>query len=112
VAAWSGNDGASWSLSPAFRTGADGTPSVSVWAGGAAGLMLPGRAITIGWQAQRWRVLPSLPARTAALAQTTAGQPEALAPDGGTLTVWQLGGGSAWTRLQSVHVAIPYGSSG
>jgi hypothetical protein len=110
MAAWSGNDGASWSLSPAFRTG-PGAPSVSVWADGATGVVLTGQALTIGWQAARWRVLPSPPPGTAALAQTPAGQTEALAPDGGTLTVWQLGSGATWTRLQSVHVTIPYGSS-
>lgn len=115
LAAWSADNGASWTISPAERARTRTTPSVSIWADGSAGLVLSaGRAVTIGWRAAWWRVLPRVPARTAALAQTAGGQPEALAPDGSTLTVWQLGGpaATAWTRLQTVHVTIPYGSSG
>jgi hypothetical protein len=116
VAAWSADGGVSWTVSPALRASGGGQPSVSISADGSAGLVLgSGRAATIGWQGAGWRVLPPVPARTAALAQSPAGLPQALAPDGGTLTVWQLAGrpgAAAWVPQQTVHVAIPYGSSG
>jgi hypothetical protein len=116
VAAWSADGGTSWTVSPALRASARAKPSVSISADGSAGLVLArSRAATIGWQGAGWRVLPPVPARTAALAQSPAGRPQALAPDGGTLTVWQLAdhpGAAAWTPLQTVRVTIPYGSSG
>jgi hypothetical protein len=110
VVAWSAPGGTSWTLSPALRTGPAAAPAISLWADGSAGLLAGRRAATIGWQAAGWRQLPPAPAGTAALAQSPAGLPEALAASGGTMTVWQLAR-AAWARLQTVHVTIPYGSS-
>jgi hypothetical protein len=120
LAAWSADNGSTWTTSPPLSTGpaTAGPPSVSFGADGSVSLMLPaGGAVSggavIGWRAAAWQSLPKLPAHTATLAATAAGQPEALAVHGGTLTAWQLGtsGSRPWTLLQTVQVTIPYGSS-
>jgi hypothetical protein len=108
-------------MSPPLSTGpaTAGPPSISFGSDGSASLLLPashavsGGAI-IGWQATAWQSLPTLPPGTATLAATAAGQPEALAVSGGTLTVWQLAtpASSRWTVAQNARVTIPYGSSG
>jgi hypothetical protein len=121
LAAWSADSGSTWTISPPLSTGpaTAGLPSVSFSASGSASLMLPashavsGGAV-IGWRAANWQSLPKLPAGTATLSATAAGQPEALVARGGVLTAWQLGASASrpWTLLQTVHVTIPYGSSG
>jgi hypothetical protein len=121
LAAWSADNGSTWMISPPLSTGATaGAPSISFGADGSASLLLPashavsGGAV-IGWRAAAWQSLPRLPAGASTLATTTAGQPEVLAVQRGTLTAWQLSGSrgqSAWTLLQTVKVTIPYGSSG
>ena len=122
LAAWSADNGSTWTMSPPLTTGpaTAGPPSISFGADGSASLLLPaGHAASggavIGWRAGGWQSLPRLPAGATTLAATAAGQPEALAVQGGTLRVWQLGsshGPSPWTLLQTVQVTIPYGSSG
>jgi hypothetical protein len=119
-------DGVHWALSAVLRTSAlaaGARASVSFSADGSAGLVLAAPAghapashsYTIGWQAGRWSTLPQLPARSgpgqlATLATTADGVPQALVVNRGTLTVWQLGSGQ-WTLVQTVRVAVPYGSS-
>jgi hypothetical protein len=121
VAAWSSDGASTWTLSPKLSTGpaTAGPPSVSFGSDGSASVALPARhavtgGATIGWQTASWRSLPTLPARTATLATSSGGQPEALAVDAGTLTAWELATPSAvrWTLAQTIHVPIPYGSSG
>jgi len=122
IAAWSADGGSSWKLSPELRTGANSGPSVSFGADGSAALVLPGtrasspgQGATIGWQSGGWHKLPPLPAFTATIAATQGGTLEALAGHGGALTVWQLpaaGSAGHWMLAQTVHVTIPYGSSG
>ena len=120
VAAWSADGGATWRLSPALATERASGSSVSIWADGSAGVVLPGSAATsavngatIGWESAGWRLLPQLPARTATLATGPGGQPQALAVSGTTLTAWQLAVGSnRWTLTQTIRVQVPYGSSG
>ena len=120
AAAWSANGASSWTLSPKLSTGpaSAGPPSVSFGSNGSLSVALPARhaasgGATIGWEATGWRSLPALPARTATLAMEPGGQPEALAVNRGTLTVWELATASAdrWTLAQTVRVPIPYGSS-
>jgi hypothetical protein len=75
----------------------------------------PGQGATIGWQSAGWQELPPLPAYTATIAATQSGMPEALTAHIGTLTVWQLpaaGSAGRWMLVQTVHITIPYGSSG
>ncbi|HEY2312798.1 MAG TPA: hypothetical protein VGH96_04240 [Streptosporangiaceae bacterium] len=119
LAAWSADGGAHWQLSPALpapmqATTAAGKPSISIWADGSAGLVLPdGSGAVIGWQSAGWRALPSLPARTATLALGPGGEPQALSVRAGTMTVWQLDAGSShWSVAQTVGATIPYGTSG
>jgi hypothetical protein len=120
LAAWSADNGSTWTTSPPLSTGpaTAGLPSVSFGTDGSTSLMLPaGHAVSggavIGWRAAAWQSLPKLPTDTATLAATATGQPEALVVRGGTLTAWQLStsGPRAWTLLQTVKVTIPYGSS-
>ena len=122
LAAWSADNGSTWTMSPRLTTGpaTAGPPSISFGADGSASLLLPashavsGGAV-IGWRAAGWQSLSRLPAGATTLATTAAGQPEVLAIHGGTLSAWQLGGSrspSPWTLLQTVPVTIPYGSSG
>ena len=136
VAAWSGDGGARWTLSPGLpvapRAGTASSPpvptaqsvpsvqSVAIWAGGSAGIVLPdsraggaSTGVIIGWQATGWRTLPRLPAGTATLAVGSGDQPQALSVSGRTMTALQLAAGSAtWTLAQTMQVSIPYGSSG
>ncbi len=118
LAAWSDDSGVRWVLSGALA-GRGELRSVSVLTGGSAGLVLAGgRGVTIAGPGAPWRSLPPLPAATQAIAAGQAGQPEALAGTGTTMTAWQLGTGAGqsgtagWIRQQTLHVAIPYGSSG
>ncbi len=121
LAAWSSDGGTTWQLSPvlavpAADTTAARTPSVSIWADGSAGLVLPAAnqrsGAIIGWQAAAWHTLPALPAKTATLAIGPGGQPQALSVSPATMTAWQLAGSSQWTPTQTVRVTIPYGTSG
>jgi hypothetical protein len=119
VAAWSGDGGTTWTVSPELRTG-PAAPAVSFGTDGSAALVLPGthagpgRGATIGWQSAGWQELPPLPAYTATIAVTPGGTPEALTARGAVLTVWQLPAAASvghWKLAQTVHITIPYGSS-
>jgi hypothetical protein len=61
MAAWSATGDSGWTLSPVLRTGPGGSPAISLWADGSAGLVLGSRAATIGWRAGRWSELPGAP---------------------------------------------------
>jgi hypothetical protein len=114
IAAWSGDGGNRWRLSPVLQTGRLRVRSVSLWGDGAAGVVLPGsRGETIAGPTATWTALPSLPTGTATLAQGPGGQVEALVAAHNSMTDWRLGaGGAGWSELQLIRVAIPYGSSG
>jgi hypothetical protein len=59
-----------------------------------------------------WLPLPPLPPGTATLAPGPGGTADALAVQGGTLTIWQHApGGTTWAKIQVINVPIPYGSS-
>ena len=113
LAAWTGDGGAHWRLSPVLRTGATAAVSAS-FGDGEAGVVLAGnQAETIAGPGAAWRRLPALPAgRTVTLALPASGPAEALAADAGTLTAWQLAGSpAAWVKTQTIKVPIQYGSS-
>lgn len=114
LAAWTGDGGAHWTVSPPVRLGTAGVRSSGFGAGGAAWVVLTdGRAEAVSGQGGAWRALPTLPSGTAALAPGPGSTFDALAVDGSKLTVWRLGQGSAaWTRAQTINVPIEYGSSG
>ncbi len=112
VAAWLAGTATTWTFSPLLRASAAAVASLSLWPGGAAGLVLAGgRGETIAAPGASWRQLAPLPAHTATLALGPAGQPEAIASQGATATAWQLGP-AGWNALQTIKIQIPYGSSG
>ena len=115
LAAWTGDGGQQWRLSPAFRLGGAHAESASFGPGGATAVVLSGgRGETLAGPGTPRRALPPQPAgRTVVLALPAAGTTDALAAAGDSLTVWQLGPGSAsWARTQAIKVPIQYGSSG
>ena len=114
VAAWSSDNGLHWTMSPAFALGAAQPVSVSFAASGAIAVALTGnRAETLAGAGASWQPLPALPAgRSITLALTGSGTTDALAADGGTLTIWRHTTGSAsWVKAQVISVPIQYGSS-
>jgi hypothetical protein len=114
LAAWSAGNGADWALSPPVRLHGARLGSASFGPGGAVSLVLAGnRAQTITGAGAAWRSLPALPAGTATLAPGPSGGFDALAVHRTTLTVWQLGPGTAgWRTTQTMNVPVQFGSSG
>lgn len=113
LAAWTGDGGAHWTLSPVLRTGATAAVSASSGDDGVGVVLAGNRAETISGPGSSWRRLPALPSgRTVTLALPAAGSTEALAADAGTLTAWRLAGSpAAWVKTQTIKVPIQYGSS-
>ena len=113
LAAWTGDSGAHWTVSPVLRTGATAAVSASFGDDGVGVVLAGNRAETISGPGSSWRRLPALPAgRTVTLALPGTGSAEALAADAGTLTAWQLAGNpGAWVKMQTIEVPIQYGSS-
>jgi hypothetical protein len=113
VAAWSGDGGSHWSLSPSLPAGPGVARSISIWSNGTAGIVLSGRrGETIGWQAPSWQALPTLPAGTATLAEGSGTELAALAEHSSTLTAWGLPvGAKSWALTQTTQVPVPYGTS-
>ncbi len=113
LAAWTGDGGAHWRLSPVLRTGETAAISASFGDEGMGVVLAGNRAETINGPGSSWRRLPPLPSgRTVTLALPAAGSTEALAGDAGTLTAWQLAGNpGAWVKTQTIKVPIQYGSS-
>ena len=112
LAAWTGDGGRHWVLSPVLETTAAAVSAS--YGNGGLGVMLAGhQAVTLAGPAASWRRLPALPGgQPVTLALPAGGDTDALAAHGGTLTVWRLApGGSSWVRAQTVTVPIQYGSS-
>jgi hypothetical protein len=111
--AWS--DGrARWALSTSLPLGGAQVWSVSGGPGGSIGIVLNGRAgVTLAGPGSSWRWLPFLPPGTQALAVGSGTRVDALAATGTMFTDWACTSGSpAWARTQTLHVPVPYGSSG
>jgi len=113
LAAWSASGLADWTSSPAVSTGAGNLRSQEMWTNGGAALVLTGnKGEAISGPGGSWQSLPALPAHTVTLALGPAGQLQALAPAGASLSVWQLAAGDGgWSRIQQIQVTVPYGSS-
>jgi len=110
LAAWSA-DGRHWTLSRPIRSGV--LTSASFGPGATAAVITSANRgqVTTG-AGSGWLTLPPLPPGTATLAPGPGGSADALAVRGGTLTIWQHApGGTTWTKIQVIHVPIPYGSS-
>lgn len=119
-AAWTGDSGAHWTISPALAIGAARVSSAAFGSGGAVGVLLSSsKTATVGGPGLSWQPLPAAPPDTAVLAFTPSdtrsaktGQVEALAAKGAKLTVWQLDASAGtWTSVQTITVPIQYGSS-
>jgi hypothetical protein len=114
LAAWTGDGGQHWSVSPALTLGGGHAVSASFGQTGATAVVLSGnRGETLAGPGASWRALPALPpGRTVTLALPAAGTTSALAANGSTLTAWQLSpGASKWAKTQVITVPIQYGSS-
>jgi hypothetical protein len=112
LAAWSADNGRHWILSAPLRLAGAGLASAAFGPGGTVAVITTsGRAAVINSRGG-WHWMPALPAGTATLAPGLAGEADALAVHGGTLTIWQLTvGSSTWTKAQVINVPIQYGSS-
>ena len=114
AAAWTSDGGTHWTVSPALPLDGAQPQSASFGAGGAVGVTLTGNhADVVEGPRASWQALPELPAgRSVTLALPAPGTAEALAADGGTLTVWQAAPGAGrWSKGQVISVPIQYGSS-
>jgi photosystem II stability/assembly factor-like uncharacterized protein len=113
-AAWTGDGGQHWTLSPALTLGGSSAVSASFGQTGATAVVLSGnRGETVAGPGASWQALPALPpGRTVTLALPAAGTTDALAANGSTLTAWQLSQSSpTWAKTQVISVPIQYGSS-
>jgi hypothetical protein len=101
-----------WVISAPLIAGTARVESASVWPGGAAGVLFSaGRAAVVTGTGGRWQPISGLPAGTVTLAAEASGPVQALAAGGGTFRAFDLVAGQ-WHLAQTIHVQIPYGSSG
>jgi hypothetical protein len=111
LAAWT-RDGTRWTVSAPLRAGTGHLTASGTMPGGAAWVLLGGRAEIVSGPGNPWRDLPATPQGTAALAAGTGGAGvEALAVSGSTLTVCTLTQAGTWTKTQVISVPIENGSS-
>lgn len=117
AAFWQPGSGAgsagSWTWSAPLRVGTSQLESTSAGPGPAVGITLNGRrGATLAGPGSAWQAVPALPRWTATLALRPGGAVDAIAAHGSTFSDWRLQPDSGWTLAQTLHVAIPYGSSG
>jgi hypothetical protein len=107
--------GSQWALSSPLRIGSPQLRSTTVGPGFSVGVILnEGSGATLAGPGTPWRALPALPRWTASLALGPSGVVDAVAAQGSTFSDWRLQPGSAtsWHLTQTLHVTIPYGTSG
>jgi hypothetical protein len=113
-AMWSGNGLASWTVSAGLSL--DGSSLLATGVTAAGAFLVSTRhgsdlsASVLGPMGRQWESLPRLPSRTTSVTATPAGSYDALVPVQSTLSVYGLGG-TGWTRVQTLRMDIPYGSS-
>ena len=115
VAAWSTDDLATWSVSPALATPGSDLVSTSVTPADGFVVLSTGTqghrtAAAIDPGSATWQRLAAPPSGTAVVAALPGGGFDALAVDGSNLDVSVLGSGG-WTLQAQVKVPIQYGSS-
>ncbi len=113
AAAWLGRRGR-WTLSPALSIEGSAVLTTAFGSSEAVAVVLSGgHGQILSGPGGSWRPTPVLPGgRSVTIALPAGGSVDALAANGGTLTVWRLGsGGDSWTEFQTIKVAIQYGSS-
>ena len=67
------------------------------------------KGATLAGPGKAWQTLPALPKRASTLA--LGSQVEVIVANGQTFREYQLASGG-WSLAQTLHVQIPYGSSG
>jgi hypothetical protein len=108
IGAW--YNGGRWTLSSPLRIGAGKLGSTAVGPGGSIGVTWNGvKGATLAGPGKAWQTLPALPERTSTLA--LGPQVEVIVANGQTFRDYQLASGG-WSLAQTLHVQIPYGSSG
>jgi hypothetical protein len=113
LAAWT-RDGRTWQLSTPFELHGASVRSASFGRRGAVAAALSGRhGEILSGPGGTWRSLAVLPlASSVTLALPAPGITEALAASGSMLIVWrERANSTAWTKTQTIHVPIQYGSS-
>ena len=113
LAAWTGDGGSHWTLSPLLRLDGRRLLSASFGAGGAVAIVLNGsHGVTLAGPGSSWQPLPALPPGTATLALGPGGWFDALAVHVTKLTDWRLAPASrAWHDAQAINVPVQFGSS-
>ena len=114
VAAWT-SDGEHWTCSrPLSLAASEHLGSVGPATGTGLFALLDdaagGQRLAVVTPDAGWQALPSPPADSVTVAFTGA-RVDALSVRQATLTVWALAARNDWTRAQTVHVPIQYGSS-
>jgi hypothetical protein len=108
VAAW--YNGSQWTVSAPLRAAT--LKSTAIGPGGSVGVILnASHGATLVGPGTAWHALPALPKWAATLALGPSGQVDAIAASGGTFSAWRLAP-AGWSLAQTIHVDIPYGSSG
>ena len=108
IGAW--YSGGRWTLSAPLRIAAGQLGSMAIGPGGSIGVTWNGTSgATLAGPGTAWRALPALPKWAATLA--LGPQVEVIVANGQTFKDYQLTSGG-WSVAQTVHVQIPYGSSG
>jgi hypothetical protein len=114
-AMWSGGSFSSWTISGALPLNGAALLSTGVTNAGDFIICIRAKsavasASVVASQGQQWQSLPALPSGTTSVTATPAGKYEALEPVASVLSIYALAG-SEWSKVQSLHVDIPYGSS-
>jgi hypothetical protein len=108
IGAW--YSGGRWTLSSPLRIGAGKLGSTALGAGGSIGVTWNAvKGATLAGPGKAWQTLPALPKRASTLA--LGSQVEVIVANGQTFRDYQLASGG-WSLTQTLHVPIPYGSSG
>jgi hypothetical protein len=108
IGAWYG--GGRWTLSSPLRIGAGKLESTALGPAGSIGVTWnAGKGATLAGPGKAWQTLPALPKRASTLA--LGSQVEVIVANGQTFRDYQLASGG-WSLAQTIHVQIPYGSSG
>ena len=108
IGAW--YSGGRWTLSSPLRIGAGKLGSTALGPGGSIGVTWNAvKGATLAGPGKAWQTLPALPKRASTLA--LGPQVEVVVANGQTFREYQLASGG-WSLAQTLHVQIPYGSSG
>jgi hypothetical protein len=115
-AMWSANGLGRWTVSAGLPFGGASLLSTGVTgAGGFAVSTRHGNAVptasVLAPTGSQWKTLPQLPSGTTSVTAGPAGSYDALVPVQSKLSVYELEN-NGWSRVQTLRVNIPYGSSG